>query len=338
MGISILDIMRLGRVHTAMVTAAVPAAGCLAAGGGWWAVLFVVLGSMIHHSWGFSMNEIVDLEVDRRNRELQHKPLVSGRMDIRSAIIISRIFHFMAGILFLISAYFFGGNIFTVMVFLALASIFGWTYNRWGKKVPMMDISIALWMFFLVLAGASAGSEGISFPIGVWAIAVIGFLHILFNNSVEGGLKDVANDRRSNTKTLAVVTGAKFEKGLLRPGGKILVWGTLLRMMLVLTAAVFSFLISEKEGWDEWIVILVSVWGIAVFAHSLIFLQKMVRISRKDLIGTFAKHEVLSFGLSLLVVMPLIGVAPTLLLFIVPFIWFALMNRVLFDSGLAPKV
>lgn len=335
----ILDILRLGRIHTSMATAAMPALGYLAAGGeGISGLLFVIIGGLFHHAWGFSMNEIVDLEVDRGNRDLSDKPLVSGRISLKAARNISRAFLFLSLLSFLAASLFTGGDPFYILGALMISSVFGALYNLFGKRVEMMDILIALWMTFLAGAGVLSAGPGPDLGYGVTAILVLSTLQILFNNSVEGGLKDVENDRRSNVRTMAVSTGAGFSKGVLRPGRIVIWWGRSLRIASVITGAVFSLLIMDSLGWHEWIVILTSIVGLVVFVHSLGFLKERTKINRKDLLRTFAIHEILTFGFMVLVMLPATGPVAGVVLFIVPLVWFALFNRVLFRTSLAPSV
>ena len=68
-----LDILRSGRVHTAMATAAIPATACIALSGDPIAVGLVVIGATLHHAWGFSLNEIMDLDIDKKNPDLGDK-------------------------------------------------------------------------------------------------------------------------------------------------------------------------------------------------------------------------------------------------------------------------
>jgi len=334
----LLDILRLGRVHSSMATAALPALGYIAAGGGLPGIFFIIIGGILHHAWGFSMNEIVDLDVDKGNRDLKDKPLVSGRISVRSARNISRLFLVMSISSFIAGSLITGGDPFLILGALFLSTMFGAIYNLLGKKIPMMDITIALWMTFLVLTGALASGKGPDIGSPVIAVMVLGTLQILFNNSVEGGLKDVENDRDSDVRTLAVITGAVLKKGELRPGKVIKWWGRGLRAASVISGSVLSLLIMDAEGWGEWVVIAVAVLGIVIFTHSLGFLSDRSLISRKDLLKKFAVHEVMTFGFLIAVILPAVGPIWGILLFLVPFGWFALFNRILFNTSLAPKV
>ncbi len=338
MRFAVLDVLRLFRIHTAMVTASVPGIAAYLAGGGPFLIAGVVMGSIMHHCWGFSLNEIMDLEVDRRDPDLSHKPLVSGRISKSYAHLLSLLALFASFCLFGIGAFLDGGDLAPVMLFLGLATITGGIYDLYGKKFPLSDIFVAMWLGLLVLAAGSAVSGSGPYEISIWAIALLGALHILFNNSVEGGLKDVENDRVSGARTFAVVTGSRrSQKGLEIPR-VFRYWGVILRAAFILVAAVFSFIISQANDWGPWIVILVSIWGIFLFWHGLGFMRSIVKMDRRSLIATFTKHELMSFTLSLLVVLPQAGIPAILITLSAPVIWTIFFNRIMFKTTLAPKV
>ncbi len=333
-----LDILRSGRVHTAMATAAIPAIACIALSGDPIAVGLVVIGAIMHHAWGFSLNEIMDLDVDKKNPDLGDKPLVSGRISKREGYIISFAFLILSILSFAVAGLLFSAPFFMPLIFIGTATVCGTIYDIWGKRFPLSDIFMAGWMFFLVLAGvfSSGKVEGLPFP--AIAIATLGGLQILFNNSVEGGLKDVRNDRTSGTRTLAVTLGARYEQKILRPGKGMIVWGTSLRILYVLFGAAASLVIADIAGWGEWIVIATAVIGIILFLHSLNYLRMELKIRRSDLLKVFAKHEVLSFLLLIIIMMPAVGWIPSIFLFILPLFSYLVMNRIMFGTGLAPKV
>jgi len=338
MSASLKDVLSLYRLHTALVTAAVPGIASYLAGGPPLTVIFVVIGSVLHHAWGFSLNEIIDLKVDRTNPELAHKPLVSGKISKNAAWLLS-----FGALAFSIAFFTVGpivdGGVATVpLIFVLAATLAGWIYDLYGKKFPLSDVFVAAWLFFLVLAGAGAVSGWGPYPVAVWAAACLGFLHILFNNSVEGGLKDVENDRKAGARTLAVVTRVRIRKGALKVPGRFMIWGVFLRGLFAVAASVFVLYIAEGKGYGSWILVAVPLVGLFLAAHSMTFLGRGARTDRGSLIKAFSVHELISFGLSMLVVLPAAGPAAAGLAFTLPLAWVLLFNRVIFRTRLAPKV
>ncbi len=333
-----VDILRLGRIHTAMATAAIPTSACIAAGGDPISVALVVLGSLMHHAWGFSLNEIIDLEVDRGNPDLEEKPLVSGRVSVAEGHIISNSFLLISLLSFAVAGFISSDPFYLPLILIISATVLGGIYDLRGKRFPLSDVFMGSWMFFLVLAGAFSSGNIEGMPFTPLSVAIMGGIQILFNNSVEGGLKDVRNDRASGTKTLAVTLGATYNGNVMRPGKGIINWGVSLRMVYVLFGSAASLLISQDNEWGVWIVIASAVTGIIVFVHSLTYLRQKIVIRRKELLKVFAKHEVLSFLFLMVVIMPAIGWMGAVVLFTVPFLYYIVMNRIMFDSSLAPGV
>jgi len=338
MRFALLDVLRLYRLHTGLVTAAVPGLLAYYLGGSPLLVIAVVIGALSHHAWGFSLNEIADLEVDRGNPDLSGKPLVSGKISKRAAWILSLGALALSFILFFLSALNEGCCPIVPVAFLLGATIFGTIYDLYGKKFPLSDVFVAGWYGLLILASASTIEGWGPYPLAVWAAASMGFLHILFNNSVEGGLKDVDNDETSGAKTLAVVSGCEVKGGKLTISKPFLTWSILLKITFVAMAAVFVLFISEDADWGKWITVVVPLFGILIFIHALTFLQRKQPFDRTDLINKFAVHEILSFAMSLLVVMPVVGIIPAAVALVAPFAWFILFNRLIFRSSVAPKV
>ncbi|MFO8051503.1 MAG: UbiA family prenyltransferase [Thermoplasmatota archaeon] len=334
----VLDVLRLYRLHSGAATASVALVPGLVAGAGIPTLVVIFIACMAHHAWGFSLNEIMDLEVDSCSGIHPHKPLVSGRISKRIAHLISTTALIISLASFLAASYMESGYIVLTLALVVGATVAGAIYDIRGKNFPLSDIFVGGWLFFLVLASASASAGTGGFVTAVWAAAVLGALHLVFNNSVEGGLKDTEGDRRAGVRSLAVLLGVRSR------GSKVLIppafraWGMTLRGVFIILAAVFSYLISVREGWGSWVVVVVSVWGVFLFAHSLLFLRTGERHPRKKMIRTFSVHEVLSFGLSLLVVAPAVGILGAVFLLVLSLVWFMVMNRIMYGTSISPKV
>lgn len=330
-----MDLLRLGRVHTAAATAAVPGLACYLAGGSVLPVVLVTMGAFFHHAWGFSLNEIMDLDVDRKVRELSDKPLVSGRIGRKEAVVFSIICLVVSFSLFIGAAVISGTHLAIPMGVLLLSTISGSVYDILGKRFPLSDVFVSLWMLLLVL---TAGAVGGDIDLLVIAVALLSSVHILFNNSVEGGLKDVENDRRCNVPTLAVVTRCSYRNGKLKVSFPFFLWVVFLRGAFVVMASVFAYLISDNAGWGDWFTIFVSIAGIALFVNALDTLRTGSVFDREQLIKTFAVHEMASFALSLLVVLPIAGPFVAVVALVLPVLWFLFVNRVIYGSGMSPRI
>ena len=332
-----IEILRLYRIHTAAATASVPTLAVLAAGSDLVTALMIFSGAVLNHAWGFSLNEIGDLEVDRRSTDLGHKPLVSGAIGIRSAWIYSMSALVLSFIMILGAAYRSGIPIIYPSIFLITATISGFIYDLRGKRFPS-DIFVSAWILFLVLACSTSVIRLEELPPAVLAVVVISPIQLLFNNSVEGGIKDLDHDREAGARTMALTLGCGWDNGKRHLSGSFIVWGMVLRAIFVITAVVFTYVISEREGFGYWLVLTVGTIGAVIFAHSLTFLKSEMDEDRGDLIKRFSIQEILSFAASILVVIAAVGILPGVAIFLLTVLWFVLFNRLLFRTGISPKV
>ncbi|MGA1822221.1 MAG: UbiA family prenyltransferase [Thermoplasmatota archaeon] len=332
-----IEILRLFRIHTAAATASIATIAVLAAGSDLITALLIFAGCVLNHAWGFSLNEIGDLEVDRRSSDLSHKPIVSGAIGIRSAWIYSMSALVLSFILILGSAVYSGTPIIYPAVFLITAVVSGFIYDLRGKRFPS-DIFVSAWIFFLVLACSTSTVRFEELPLAVWAVVFISPIQLLFNNSVEGGIKDLDHDREAGAKTMALSLGCRWEDGKRHLSGSFIIWGMALRVAFVISAVVFTYIISEQEGFGYWLVLTVGTIGAVIFAHSLTFLRSEMDESRRDLIKRFSIQEILSFAVSILIVIAAVGIIPGIAIFLLTMMWFVLFNRLLFRTGISPKV
>ncbi|MCK5774373.1 MAG: UbiA prenyltransferase family protein, partial [Thermoplasmata archaeon] len=145
------DLLRLFRIHTGAATAAVPALGFLVTGGSYPGLLLVALAALCHHAWGFSLNEVMDLEVDKRAKDLSHKPLVSGRISSKGGLYLSTSMGIVSFLLLMGAAYVEGNDPGIPLGLLLISTVSGIVYNVFGKKFPLSDIFVGGWIFFMVL-------------------------------------------------------------------------------------------------------------------------------------------------------------------------------------------
>ena len=338
MALDPLPILRLTRVHTAAASAAVPAAAVVALGGEPLLAIGVFFAVVLHHIWGFSLNEVMDLEVDRRSGIHSDKPLVSGAVTLCQARIIVLVSLISSYLLFLAMAFINGSNITVVLFPLTLSTLMGYIYDAYGKRFPLSDVFVGGWMFLLVLSAGTLVDGDIPGDAVIWGIGALIFLHLVFNNSVEGGLKDAVTDRRSGVRSVAVLSGVREEKGwLILPAG-FRVWGIGLRIAFCsLIPALFHVLSPSSEPYTT-LTIFVAVLSIALFACSLSFLERRIRYDRLQLLGAFSKHEMASFLLSIVAILPAIGLLAGALLFLIPVVWFVVFNRLMYRTSIKPAV
>ena len=324
---------RLGRSQTAVLTGAAPVLGAVAAGcePSWYFLPLFLIGA-IGHLFGFAMNEIFDLRVDRLSPELVRKPLVRGEITVRQGTIFTVVLFVLS---YGIGALFFHSR--EALLCLALSALFGSLYNMLGKKIPMMDLPLALSMGLLTAYGAIA-LQGISpspMPPATETvvIALLLALQLLVQN-LTAGLKDIRHDRLAGARTTPIVLGVSA-----RTDGT-LVRTTAFRLFLVIFKAARSAVLLIPavaiHGFHAGTLRLgfLVVLEIALWMRWGSLVSSNTARERKKFLKLLGQHEVLSF-LSLAVLMfPTIGWVGFCILLVVPPLWAALFLRWLHEGRL----
>ena len=138
---------------------------------------------------GFILNDYVDLEIDKKNKELSERPLVRRTISKKTALRIIILFYVLiifTGIVFFHSL--------LPLLFLSISLALGTIYDCYGKNFLGSDITLSASVAFLCLFGVATVSTEIRLLTII--IASIYFMHVLFFNIIEGGFKDADNDRK----------------------------------------------------------------------------------------------------------------------------------------------
>ena len=344
----------LSRIQTAGLTALTALFGMMAQGefssDHCPAIACCFIIGLCAHFHGFITNEILDLPVDRGHSALSAKPLVSGTITIRRAFAYTMI---PVIVTYAILALFYLNGPMLLLFFCGHASSL--IYNGAGKKFPGLDIFLGIWAFTFCIFGALAPALAyvpfdptgafLALPgnIGpfVYIIASLGGLQLLFNNSVEGGIKDAENDLRSGVRSLATrVLGVRVKGGriYLTAGFRlyaIAVKGLSLLLFFwpLLTPGTFG--LPGGPGPLRWALSLILL--LAVSGTLLGFLRSGP-FDRNRLKRIFSAHEFVTY---LMVPLLLSNVlSPGILLFIIlfPIAWFVLWNRLLYGTLMNPAV
>ena len=176
-------------------------------------VLFCI--GCFSHVYGFVINDLIDIKVDKLSNELFARPLVSGSISRKKAAIFAVACMIFS---FILSIFFYKGLVSYILLFSILISayILATIYNFASKKYPGMDFFVAGAIFFLILFGAATISttQLLSNPL-IWIVALIGALQVLFMNMFNGAIKDIDHDEKGLADTLAIRLGAKTRKGVI---------------------------------------------------------------------------------------------------------------------------
>jgi 4-hydroxybenzoate polyprenyltransferase len=300
-------------------------------------ILLFMVGAMLHVH-GFVLNEWADVEVDRASKDLQDKPLVSGALsgdEAKWTAVLAAVLCF---------------------VFLALVTLDPWAhlamlgsvllavaYDLWGKRFPL-DVLLAGSITFLLLTGAIAlGGFDPSHGPHLILFACLGglqFLQNLYQNAIEGGIKDADHDAAAGARTYAALLGVRVLPSGELVGGRTFTSSALLmkaaQLSLVLYTAVEVTDLSSHGGANAlWVILAVAMASMVVTTGLML---PSVTFDRSRLKRIFSIHELATVAAILVVVIPLVGEWTVLGLFVLPMVWFMLVNRLLFGGSLEPGV
>lgn len=341
----ILEYLRLARFQTAGTTSILLVIGFLTVLGSSgmadvspFDILILLIIGIMMHIFGFVLNEYCDIEVDRHAKLLLDKPLVSGRISPKKALTfvgIAFAVAYLLTILFFFSAY-------TILV-LFLSTIFVIIYDVLGKKVPGLDISLAAGTgIFLILGGYAflSNKPDAALPPLIYVFSFLVFLQILFNNAVEGGLKDVKSDASAGVRTLAMVLGVKPPLKI-NKGFKIFAYGIKIIHLLI----VWLVLINLQDFVASTInapylfgtYIFAALFSLAILYTTWNFLENEIG-DREKLKRIFSIHEISTAYLVIIVLLPIIGIGLTLFLLVLPLFWYIGFNALLYGNPMCPNV
>jgi 4-hydroxybenzoate polyprenyltransferase len=197
------------RLHTAGFEGFVFTAGPILAGTvvrlGDLAVLWL-LGVLVN-GYIFALNDLVDLPRDRLVPARSHSPLVTGALSERVALLWSLCLPLAAVAVTALNGWHAGAQVVFVLL-LVLGAIVNVYQKATAHPLPMdVLFSVAMAAPLPVTAWAVSGSVA---PVVWWATALLLVLSLQLN-SVAGNLKDLAADRRTGFRTVAVTMGVDID-------------------------------------------------------------------------------------------------------------------------------
>ena len=326
------EYLKLSRSFNAGLTAAAPVLGAVAMKEfelTHLSLLFLI--GFFGHSYGFTLNDILDLKIDQTSEEIKDRPLVSKKITIRKAWIFA-----LSSVLisFLLATYisWSTGQYFTFII-LALSSISITIYNFISKKYPAMDIFVAGGIFLLILYGASTVSFNLT-PLA-WLVCILGTLQVLFMQFIAGGLKDIENDFTRGAKTLAITMGVRVEKGLIKMpySFKILAYSIqAVELILLFTAFFFIFVHRSLYTYIQFAALIFFSILMLFISHKLLNMEYFERKKARKLIGSHFQINYLLVPIMLMTLNPW-----AIFLAVIPPFIFMLSNIILHGTVLQPK-
>ena len=172
------------------------------AAGGWpgWHLLFVfLLGTILMRSAGCCINDVADRNFDRHVKRTAQRPITSGRISVREALLVGAVLAFLAFDLALTT---------TLQVILlcfpALAVAMAYPYAKRHVSMPQAVLGVAF-SFGIPMAFAAVRGE---VPPLAWALLLANLFWVLAYDT-EYAMVDRDDDLRIGMKTSAITLGER---------------------------------------------------------------------------------------------------------------------------------
>lgn len=227
-------------------TVVMPLTGAVTAAGDITLSTAVGLGlvGVAFHFYGYVLNDVVDLPIDRTEPRRAGSPLVDGTISRRAALAFS-----LANIPVAFALSVWIGASTAAHLALAVAIGLGAVYDVWGKRIriPMvMDLVQGL-------AWASLGWYGAEIAGGATAttglLAAFFVVYILMTNGVHASLRDLANDLRHGARTTAIAFGVvPTERGGARINRRLRAYAVTLQLTMVILSAAMLVRLDYEGG------------------------------------------------------------------------------------------
>ena len=333
----IREYLKLARSFNAVLTGISPVMGAIAMQDYNLFHLFLLfLVGFLGHTYGFVLNDIVDFRIDKNCEEISDRPLISGTISLRKAWVFAAVSMVAA---FVVAFYIaFSTQRFFPLIVLVVSAFFITVYDLISKKLPGMDVFVALGIFFLILYGAvTVVGDLTEVTLLAWIVCLLGSIQVLFMQFIAGGMKDIENDFKSGAKTLAVKMGVRVVNGVLRVsfGFKTLAYTLqIIDIILVFMPFLFipGFTIVTVLRYLQWMLLILIAGLMMFFSHKLLGLERFDRDVVRKYIGL---HYYTNFALVPVMLMTLNPWIIVLMVF--PALGFILSNLILHGTILQPK-
>jgi len=330
------EYLKLARSFNSFLTGVSPVMGAIAMGKfELFHLILLFLIGFFGHTYGFVFNDICDYKIDKLNKDLKDRPLLSGTITMKKAWVFAI---FSVTIAFLIAIYlaYITGSYFPLIV-LFFSAFTITIYDLISKKLPLMDIFDGLAVFLLILYGATTVSGNLSqITTLAWIVCLLGAVQVFFMQLVPGGLKDIENDSKAGAKTVAVKLGVKVtSKGLLKVPISFKASAYLIQLVDIAFVSLPFFIVfidNKPIYYIIWILLGLVSFLMFYISHKFLNMKYFERNKMRKLLGS---HFSINFALVPIMLMALNPWAILIILF--PPFGFVSSNLVLHGTLLQPK-
>jgi len=296
------------------------------------AIVFII--GALAALFGFILNDIVDVEVDKLSDELKGKPLVNGDISTKTAIGICVFFMLLT---FLLLFYLWFNETLTYLKFgallcIILAGILGSIYDLYGKQFVGSDFLVAISMALIFLFGALAFGEPTTIT---WIIFVLTFNNLLHMNAVEGGLKDADHDYKKGVKNIALTSGVQVRGENITIPLSFKAFGMGIRLFS--TCLLFVPFIFYQYDYYLWqiAVLILAIFGVLFFSAKLLSIKKF---NRNEIRKYIAIQSFLRYSLVPIMLIPVISVTYSIILIIFPIAWYIIFTPLIGERLFRPRM
>jgi 4-hydroxybenzoate polyprenyltransferase len=316
---------RLVRLQSAGFPSIIPVLGALCSGGRdllHLGALFAI--GLLLYILGSALNEYMDIEVDRLSKHLSKKPLVKGTIPKRNALIITII----AGVVALLLGLSFNIWAFGILLLSLSSAVF---YDLFSKKLLGIEAALAVWATSLFLFGAVTVSISLS-PI-IYVLALLVFLRLMFETSVEGGLKDIEHDPQVKAKTFPNIFGVRVAGDRIHMPYLFKAYAFSLEIVFVL----FMFVLFLFFDLDVTILHVLVLTVLILGMFSTMRFLRLQQFQRRMILRTAGLHELLAFIALGVMLAPLIGALTVFLMIFFATLWQLVLSQGLY-GGFLPNI
>ena len=284
--------------------------------------------------FGFILNDYADVELDGLVDDLKEKPMVSGAISKKSALMISIFLALLSFVLIIVLWY---GKTIDYYKFLALLCIFsagilGTIYDLYGKHIIGSDFLVALSVALVFLFGAFSFGRP---EMVTLVIFVLTFNNLLYMNAIQNGIKDADHDFKMGVKNIALSSGVKVKGMNLTIPQRFRIFGMGIRLCsAVLLFSPFLFFGYDYHVWQLLLLAIFTVLFLVVDVNFLT-LKTFDRGKIRKIIGV---QSFLRYSLVPLMLISIIGVTYSVILIIFPIAWYIIFTPLLGEQLFKPRM
>jgi 4-hydroxybenzoate polyprenyltransferase len=284
--------------------------------------------------FGFLINDYVDVELDRYVDELRKKPLVSGEVSKKNALMIAFLLAF--------TSFFFMGLIwynqsfdyykFLGLICMILAGILGTFYDVFGKNIVGSDFLVAISVALIFLFGALSFAQP---NVITWIVFILTFENILYMNAVQNGIKDADHDYKMGVKNIARSMGVVVQENSIVIPRSFQAFGFGLRLFSAVLFFV-PFIVFRYSYYPWQIILLVLLIVLYLYLDArMLSIKAFDRSQIRKIIGI---QSFLRYSLVPVMLIKFIGVIPSFLLILIPIAWYIIFTPLLREKLFKPRM